>query len=353
MVVFAGEPEIVVSCVHPSLPAQGPHPIYVFDRFGNIRDGWPVLVPENVGTLFNVTLVDLDGDDRCEIVGTGQNVFYALDDDGTLMATPFPYGGAGLPPSITDFEGDGIPEVLVPGFGIAVFRFGAPPYGHVGQIGTSAYVGFDGVVSADLDGDGVCEIVARSGNPSAIHVWDQNLQILPGWPQPVMQMTNSSRRMVDLADLDLDGDLEIVQAAKVHLNAFDVPRTAGNSPGATLEPLRIEWPTYFGNTQRTANYHHNNPPRARFLRGDANGDGAVQFGDAFTSLGYCFGGEPHECPARIDWNGDDAVDICDVILQLNYNFLGGAPAEAPWPQCAMVPVERQCSRACGRVVRRW
>jgi predicted GH43/DUF377 family glycosyl hydrolase len=71
-----------------------------------------------------------------------------------------------------------------------------------------------------------------------------------------------------------------------------------------------------------------------FLRGDANGDAAVNIADASFGLNFLFlgGGEP-PCKAAADANGDGAVDIADASFTLNFLFLGGREPPAPFPGC--------------------
>jgi hypothetical protein len=327
---FDGELEIVVTTADPFDPDAGPSPIYVFDTAGNLRDGWPVLLQQGQGVLVHVVLADIDGDYQCEIIGSGiDDTVYILNSDGELIAPIWqvPTGG-GKSPVVGDLDGDGDLEIITIGAGIAVSDLD----GVIVQIPAySPHFAWDGVVIGDVDGDGICEIGARSGSGQPLmHLWNSNLQPLPGWPKPVGPIGSSGYRIVDLADLDLDDDLEIVQASRTHIDCWDIPNPSGS-------PLRVEWGTYFGNPQRTQNYHTLHPPGPRFLRGDADGDGEVRFGDAFASLAFLLGEVEHPCPERIDWDANGTADLADVVAQLTYNFLGGAPPEAPFPDCGMLP----------------
>jgi len=74
----------------------------------------------------------------------------------------------------------------------------------------------------------------------------------------------------------------------------------------------------------------------RFIRGDANRDGAVQIADAITVLGVLFQGQVADpCADAADANDDGSVDIGDAIWTLAYLFSGGpappAPSAAPGP----------------------
>ena len=77
-------------------------------------------------------------------------------------------------------------------------------------------------------------------------------------------------------------------------------------------------------------------PPPRFLRGDCNGDGAVQgVTDAVFLLLFQFGGgKPPLCLAACDNNGDRSTDgVTDAVFLLSFSFLGGEAPVAPFPKC--------------------
>lgn len=77
-----------------------------------------------------------------------------------------------------------------------------------------------------------------------------------------------------------------------------------------------------------------------FIRGDANGDGAVDIGDPIAILGVLFQGDPlGTCMAALDGNGDTALDIADAIYLLSFLFAGGTPPPAPYPAPGGAPFE--------------
>ncbi len=68
----------------------------------------------------------------------------------------------------------------------------------------------------------------------------------------------------------------------------------------------------------------------RFLRGDAQGDGAVDLADVLSLLGFLFlGDEGRACPDAQDSNDDGQVDVGDPIFILFYLFAGGSPPPKP------------------------
>jgi formylglycine-generating enzyme required for sulfatase activity len=93
----------------------------------------------------------------------------------------------------------------------------------------------------------------------------------------------------------------------------------------------------------------------KFKRGDANGDGSLDIGDALRILGHLFLAQPPEldCQDAADANDDGEVDIGDPILILFFLFAGnGVAIPPPFPECGRDLTEDWLSCAkygpCGR-----
>jgi competence protein ComGC len=72
--------------------------------------------------------------------------------------------------------------------------------------------------------------------------------------------------------------------------------------------------------------------RARFRRGDANGDGSIDISDPISVFGHLFlGDDPLPCLDAADSDDDGAVTISDGISGLDYIFLGGIRPADPGP----------------------
>ncbi len=68
------------------------------------------------------------------------------------------------------------------------------------------------------------------------------------------------------------------------------------------------------------------------VRGDANGDGKVDVGDAVYVLNYLYKGGAEPSPRHVgDPNDDCVINVADAIYLLNYLYKGG---RAPLPGCA-------------------
>ncbi len=71
---------------------------------------------------------------------------------------------------------------------------------------------------------------------------------------------------------------------------------------------------------------------AAFLRGNSNGDGAVDISDAVYTLTFLFNaGSSPGCADAADANDDGNVDMSDAISTLGFLYLGQDPPPAPGP----------------------
>ncbi|MGE3966492.1 MAG: dockerin type I repeat-containing protein, partial [Planctomycetota bacterium] len=79
-----------------------------------------------------------------------------------------------------------------------------------------------------------------------------------------------------------------------------------------------------------------NPP-VTFIRGDSNGDGAVNVADPVYALNYLFNSGPQTCIDAMDVNDDGTVNIADGVAVLAFLFSGGVEPESPHPACGQDP----------------
>jgi len=130
--------------------------------------GWPE--PLGEATSSNVCLSDLDGDGKPEVL-VGAEYLYVFRPDGTDW-----------------FNGDGN-AVTTGVFSTALHHIPSSP------------------AAADLDGDGIPEIIAASWNDSTVAVWHANGAMVPGWPRKGSAPFWS---VPAVGDIDGDGSAEIV-----------------------------------------------------------------------------------------------------------------------------------------------
>jgi len=197
----------------------------------------------------------------------------------------------------------------------------------------------------------------------------------------------------DLADLDRDGDLDLILAAlgQVHIqgnwggNRFDgglavinigsaldipLPLEAGQGgsgdsgpPGASsiaasdldgdadldlaLAFFDEEKVLILSNVTERARPDVNRnvvpddcetPSAAAFRCGDAKEDGTLNMTDALIVLRHLFvTGDPLPCRKAVDANDDVRVDVSEAIAVLRFLFLGGDGPPAPFPDCGQDP----------------
>lgn len=71
----------------------------------------------------------------------------------------------------------------------------------------------------------------------------------------------------------------------------------------------------------------------RFIRGDCNGDGSLNIGDAVKNLFYQFRGDLLDCVDAADVDDNGQVEVTDIIHLLTHLFLEGPAPEPPFPDC--------------------
>jgi len=76
---------------------------------------------------------------------------------------------------------------------------------------------------------------------------------------------------------------------------------------------------------------------AGIRRGDVQGDGAVDVGDAVRLLFHLFLGDTVGCPDAADIDDSGDLRINDATLLLDYLFLAGKPPAAPGEACGPDP----------------
>jgi len=245
--------------------------VYAWNIDGSVVDGWPVsvsLYPDGAPAFG-----DIDGDGEGEIVvssraaGTGNTgSLKAFHLDGSVVAG-FPVsltGGATKTPVLADLNGDGVLEVIVeerdyPDGYVGVYYGNGTPY--PGFPVMLDYIPGSAVAVGDITGDNIPEIVAESYY--SIFAYDVNGNVLEGFPFTPGNERVFSYSTPVLADLDGDGLREII--------AGDHSLSAGNGAVHVLKndgtPLS-GWPKYTG-------YWIYGPPAVGDIDGDGNLDVTV------------------------------------------------------------------------------
>lgn len=179
---------------------------------GTTHAGWPVPTSPYFG---NVTpaIGDVTGDGRREVVAASETGMLYAYDDMALSLPSFPiYVGSPVSgaPLLADLDGDGALEILIQPRGQEIFAFdgkGQPLPGWPRAI-PHVESGSPTPAFGNLDGLGNPEIVAvnHDGRHGHLLVFTASGTPLPGYPIPLEAPLGSPH----LADLDRDGDLEIL-----------------------------------------------------------------------------------------------------------------------------------------------
>jgi hypothetical protein len=298
--------------------------LFVLDDEGNPLPGWPVVLEG--WAWATPALGDVDGDGDLEVVVNDISGYtYAFHHDGTEVADgdndPTTFGVIAprrsqdvdgtiyteffgrSSPALFDVDGDGAREIL---FGSKYQNAAAPEYFYALNAdgsGTNApgwpkqFVPRSEFLSsptvADLEGDGIYEVIAVSENDS-LYVWDELGNLRSGFPirraQDSVQQ-NSVTPSPAVADFDEDGSLEIVFVS--------VDRVSSSGWVSRVEILGADGSTWPGWPVEAPDLSESSP-----VVGDLNGDGS-------PDIVYGIGGS----------NADDAIYAWDV----DGNSLPGFP----------------------------
>ena len=180
---------------------------HVFNHLGNDLPGWPKTGIEPIRGKAGVADIDPDYPGLEIVVGAIDNLIYAWHNDGTdVPGWPQPFGGGHMRGTvISDIDGDGDLEIIIGPNSVHIFNHDGTIYPGWPQSLDNYCSGTPSV--ADVDNDGVVEICAVSQN--SVYLWDKDGNAKPGWP--LLNVAGSmDYAQPTLADLDGDGDLEII-----------------------------------------------------------------------------------------------------------------------------------------------
>ena len=210
--------------------------VYLVDPLGNDLPGWPLNFSDH-WMLNAPAAADVDGDGVLDIV-TGERVnstqgfVHAIKMDGTPINANWPVEVGATPaftPSIADMDNDGNNDVV-----IAASSAGMYIFDNQGQVFPGFPV-FDSNVSysyqspilADLDADGDLEIIGSNhGDAAGFYVMEHDGSYKAGWPIALGGWTYSPPTVLDV---DNDGTFEIFMSDR-------------NTSGTVGDPL----PTVYG-----------------------------------------------------------------------------------------------------------
>ncbi|MBN1419278.1 MAG: hypothetical protein JXP34_10905 [Planctomycetes bacterium] len=82
----------------------------------------------------------------------------------------------------------------------------------------------------------------------------------------------------------------------------------------------------------TISFRIEESPAAPFIRGDLDGSGQLEIGDAIQVLEYLYMGRILACPKSADANDSGLVDLADAVYLLNFIFASGSAPPPPYPE---------------------
>jgi hypothetical protein len=348
--------EVVVSTFYYGISGS----VWAFHQDGTVLSGFPV---SGIGTLKGPALGDVDGDGDLEIIVVG-NVsgvghVYVLDHDGlALPGWPQVLGEiAGAGAAVGDVDGDGIVEIFACSF-YALYGFhpdGSLLPGFPFVPGST--FNYNTPALADLDQDGDREIVTATSEEFTSHgrvyVLEHDGSVVPGWPQDTAYNIFTPP---SVADIDGDGWLDIAIGDQVlapkpvnYLYAWD--RAGNELPGFPVRRLNAIY--------------------AQIIVADIDGDGAVElmFDDnvADSDLMACNhdgstvdgwplpleGSSFQQSPSVADIDGDGFIDLAasgnDIANNRTFLYLLESSSIAWDPALAPVPTYQYNVRRDGMV----
>ena len=291
---FSARPVGVVPGAYLALPAD-------VNRDGQIDIlviGVSVVAPSTAETGATATV-------PAETLGTGQVVWFENDGQAApgfvlrSLATGLNYP---VSAAVADLDGDGDPDVVVASRDDGTLRWFANNGAPVPAFASSQVIaGLDGAVSVDvgdIDHDGDPDLVSASENDDRIILHVNNgaatfspIVIRPGSPVPDKDFAKSVR----LADMEGDGDLDVLYASEGGNEIGWYVSSGGRTPTFTQVPL----------------YHDAN--HAKFVTAaDLDRDGA-------PDILWAASGDPaHGGQARVGWlrsNGALPPQFAPLIIQ--------------------------------------
>ena len=181
----------------------------------------------NLEYAYGVCAADLDGDNDYDVVGTagntgvnGDRIVWALNNPhGTLTAQPDIESSIGKPMYVqaADFDGNDTLDVLAASYNDGLLWW--KNENGDGSSWTQVEIETDisnanCVYAADIDGDGDPDVLATAIGGDGMIGWWENLGSGSSWTRHVLDERFGGARCVYAADVDEDGDLDVIGTAR-------------------------------------------------------------------------------------------------------------------------------------------
>jgi len=261
-----------------------------YENGGGLAPAWTSrLVDGKCGNLRAFSVGDVDGDGDLDWLTSAFNVFDVPD-------TVFDDAGIAL------YENQGEPTPTFVKKEVIRFQFNGTAYDHV---------------LADIDGDGDLDVIGHEYSPGLVFYMENDGQNPVGWTRREVGDAGSQTFELAVADLDFDGDLDVVTCERDADTVKWFENTTDGAPGP------LTW------TLRTLATTLDRPEHVEI--GDVTNDGAADIvagwiGTRKVSVHASDAEPPLDCAG--DANGDGVTDVFDFNLVTgNFGTSSGATRE--------------------------
>jgi hypothetical protein len=267
---------------------------------GGMMAGFPIATPANLDDISSNTVIgDVDGAGKPNIIvsglqstgvaGTGALYLEILiyDNHGVLERTlsTAPPGSNSLV-ALADLDGDGIPEIVTAA-GSELYAWkgdGSSMPGFPVSIGAGQYAG--PVAVGDIDGDGYPDIAFLSspsnGTSGQLNAYDRHGVALSGFPRPVLYMSGATTPAI--GDLDASGRNDLIVATTPFIGLRDSIFVYDLHGAGPYGP--VEWGQYMGDARHQGYYETGkNLSTGAYLATQAHGAGTIASSDSAINCG--------------------------------------------------------------------